>query len=382
MTEDERKIEKSKYPLNHIYFYLTEECNLRCRHCWIAPKFHSRGRSNTGLELALVQSIMEQAKPLGLLGVKLTGGEPLLHPQIEDILELIRTQNLRLTVETNGVLCTPEIARELAECKRPLVSVSLDGADAGTHESVRGIAGCFGAALEGIRNLTKAGVRPQIVMTVMRDNNNQVEAVVRLAESLGVGSVKFNMVQPIGKGRTMYEGGETLTIEELVDLGKWVETTLSASTDLHLQYSHPLAFRPLSKMFGANRDGCGLCGILGILGVLSDGSYALCGVGKIVPDLVLGHAATDRLEDVWFNTSIIVELREGLPDRLEGICADCLMKAVCLGSCIALNYYRSKNLWAPFLYCEEALGRGLFPETRVLPNSFKSKHSKTQENNL
>ena len=64
---------------------------------------------------------------------------------------------------------------------------------------------------------------------------------------------------------------------------------------------------------------------------------------------------------------LVEELREGLPGRLNGICGRCLMKKICLGSCIAQNYYGSKNLWSPYWYCEEAGKAGLFPETRMEP---------------
>jgi SynChlorMet cassette radical SAM/SPASM protein ScmF len=356
-----------KYPLNQIYFYLTEGCNLRCRHCWIAPKYQSEGHTYPALELDLFRSILEQAKPLGLTGVKLTGGEPLLHPQIYGILEVIRTEELPLIVETNGVLCTPDLARKMATCKNPFVSVSLDGADPETHEWVRGVDGCFGAALKGIRNLVGAGFRPQVIMALMRRNKDQMEAVVRMAESLGAGSVKFNIVQPTARGELMHEAGEALSVEELVELGRWVETALSASTSLRLIYSHPLAFRPLGKMFGSNGDGCAICGILGILGVLADGSYALCGIGESVPELVFGHAKKDLLNDVWHSNPVLDEIREGIPHRFEGICRSCVVKNICLGNCVAQTYYRSKNLWAGYWYCDEAKNQGLFPETRMKP---------------
>jgi len=363
----EKEQENHKYPLNQIYFYLTEGCNLRCRHCWIAPKYQSEGDSSSALDLDLFKSIIEQAKPLGLTGVKLTGGEPLLHPEINEILEHIQTEDLLLTVETNGVLCTPELASKMAACKNPFVSVSLDGADAGTHEWVRGVTGCFEDALKGIQNLAEVGLQPQVIMTIMRHNKDQMEAVVRLAERLGAGSVKFNIVQPTARGEMMHESGEALGIEELVDLGRWVEDTLSALTNMPLYYDHPLAFRPLGKMFGSNGDGCGVCGIMSILGVLANGAYALCGIGEIVPDFIFGHATTDVLEEVWNNTRVLQEFREGLPQRLEGTCGDCLMKGMCQGSCVAQNYYRTKNFWAPNWYCEKAFDLGLFPESRILP---------------
>jgi SynChlorMet cassette radical SAM/SPASM protein ScmF len=357
------------YPLNQIYFYLTKGCNLRCRHCWIAPRYQSEGNSRLALELDFFESIIDQAKPLGLSGVKLTGGEPLLHPQINEILELISKEDLELTVETNGVLCTPIIASKIAACKNSFVSVSLDGADPETHEWVRGVEGCFENALEAVRNLTRVGLSSQVIMTVMRRNQKQIEPVVRLAEWLGAGSVKFNILQPTAKGLRMHASGESLSIEELVTLGHWVENTLSASTNVPIHYSHPIAFRPLGKMFNQQGSGCGVCGILSILGVLADGSYALCGIGETVPNLVFGHIATDRLVDIWHNTPVLLELRDGLPQRLQGICGRCLMKEMCLGSCLAQNYFASKNLWESFWYCAEAHNCGLFPAGRLTVKS-------------
>jgi SynChlorMet cassette radical SAM/SPASM protein ScmF len=362
----EKEQENHKYPLNQIYFYLTEGCNLRCRHCWIAPKYQSKNNSYPALDLDLFKSIITQAKALGLTGVKLTGGEPLLHPAINEILEHIQTEDLRLTVETNGVLCAAELAEKMAACKDSFVSVSLDGADSGTHEWVRGVEGCFGEAIDGLRNLVSAGLRPQVIMTIMRNNKDQMEQIVRLAEGVGAASVKFNIVQPTARGEKLHNSGEALTIEELVDQGRWVETTLADSSPLPIYFSHPMAFRPLGKMFGTNGDGCGVCRILSILGVLANGSYALCGIGETVPDFVFGHAATDRLEDVWNNNPLLLELREGLPQRFEGICGDCLMKGMCLGSCIAQNYYRNQTIWAPNWYCQVAHDRGLFPDSRIL----------------
>jgi SynChlorMet cassette radical SAM/SPASM protein ScmF len=353
------------YTLNQIYFYLTQGCNLRCRHCWIAPKFQSGENVHPYLDLNLFRSILEQARPLGLSGIKLTGGEPLIHPHIMEILEIVQASQLNLTLETNGIACTPEIAASVAACRNSFTSVSLDGTDPQTHEWVRGVDGCFGDAVRGVRNLVAAGLRPQIILSVMRRNKDQVESVVRLAERLGAGSVKFNLVQPTARGENLHQSDETLSIKELLDLGRYVEAELSATTDLPLFFSHPEAFRPLGRIFGNNGSDCSVCGIFGILGVLGDGSYALCGIGEQVRDLVFGHAADDSLETVWNEHPTLKAIREGLPRRLHGICANCIMKFRCLGSCIAQNYYRDKDLWAPFWFCEEAHKLGLFPESRM-----------------
>lgn len=358
-------VEKSAPSLKMLYFYLTEGCNLRCRHCWIEPPHQTAKRKHPAIDPDLFRHILQQAKPLGLSSVKLTGGEPLMHPRIGEILGVLREEKLRFNVETNGVLCTQALARDLVGSGLYHVSVSLDGADAETHEWVRGVKGCFDAAVNGIRNLVAAGIRPQVIMSLMRRNVDQIEAVVRLAESIGASSVKFNIVQPTARGVKMHEAGETLSIREIVRLGEWVENDLSAGTRLRLHYSHPAAFRPLGKMYGSEGSGCGICGIYGILGVLASGAYALCGIGETVPELVFGRAGRDSLLDVWKDNPILREIREGLSRRLGGICGECLMKGVCLGSCIAQNYYRSRSLWAPHWFCEEAHREGLFPEARL-----------------
>jgi len=357
--------ENPEYRLNTIYFYLTEGCNLRCRHCWIQPKYQGPGQTYPALEFELFRLIIQEARPLGLSAVKLTGGEPLLHPQIRQILDLIKAEELGLTVETNGTLCTPELAAQLkATSENPFISVSLDGVDAKTHEWVRGVAGCYEAALEGTRNLVEAGFKPQIIMTLMQRNKDQMEPMVRLAESLGAGSVKYNLLQPTARGERMHQAGATLTVEELVELGRWVENGLAASTELRLVYSHPGGFRPLGKLFAERGGDCRGCDILRILGVLADGSYCLCGIGETTPDLIFGQAGQDPLAEVWANNAILRDIRTGLPERLEGICGECLLKGRCWGSCVAQNYYRTQSLWAPFWYCETAHQAGLFPESR------------------
>jgi SynChlorMet cassette radical SAM/SPASM protein ScmF len=369
-TENKDKVEtegkdEPSYPLNTIYFYLTRGCNLRCRHCWITPKFQTEEKQYPYLELDLFRSILDQAKPMGLSSVKFTGGEPLIHPQIEELLTEVQSRDLNFSMETNGVACTWDIARRLKACSGAHVSVSLDGADAETHEWVRGVPGCFEKALHGIKNLVSVGFSPQVIMSVMRHNRDQMESLVQLAELLGAGSVKFNIVQPTARGEQMHKNNETLTIEELVELGRWVENDLAPRSKVQLFHSHPAAFRPLGKIFGSNGDGCGVCGIKGILGVLGDGTYALCGIGETVPELVFGDAAKDSLEDIWKNTPLLQEIREGLPKNFKGLCGDCLMKARCLGSCLAQNYYSTRDLWSPYWYCDEAHEHGLFPLSRM-----------------
>lgn len=349
--------------LNLLYFYLTEGCNLACRHCWLAPKFDTTSEHYPTLSVELFEIVIREAKPLGLSGVKLTGGEPLLHPHFSRLLEIVRQEDLCLTIETNGLLCTPEIVAEIAKSPNRFVSVSIDGADAKTHEWVRGVPGSFETTQEAVRNLVAGGIRPQVIFTIMRSNGHQVDEMVRMVEELGASSVKFNIVQPTARGEKLHEAQETLNVANLIELGHHVERELAPKTKLRLFFDYPQAFRNLKRI--ASGDGCSICGIFGILGIIASGHYALCGIGEQVPDLVFGEVEKDRLEEVWQEHAILKALREGLPERLEGVCARCLMRWRCLGSCIAQNYYSAGSLWAPFWFCKRAEEAGLFPASRL-----------------
>jgi len=363
---DKRQIAENEYPLNQLYFYLTQGCNLRCRHCWLAPEYKSVENPGKYLSVDLFNQIISEAKYLGLTNVKLTGGEPLLNPDIIQIIESIKNEELGLTVETNGLLCSPEIARQLAGCKDIFVSVSLDASKPDIHDVIRGVKGAFDRTVEGIKNLVNALLKPQIIMSLMKQNRGEIESLVILAQKLGADSVKFNMVEPTARGEKMHVNNETLSIKDLIEIGNWVEGELADSVGMKLYYDYPAAFRPLSKMFGKDGDGFSSCGIKNILGVLSDGSYSLCGIGENMPELVFGHVENDSLCDIWNKTCMLKDIRNELPNKLEGICGMCLMKNQCLGSCIAQNYYRSKSLFAPFWFCEDADKIGLFPGSRKI----------------
>ena len=368
MSEDKENPLQGKSdcpPLRELYVYLTDGCNLACRHCWLAPGYDKNGDKSRFLPKETLAVIIDEALPLGLKAVKLTGGEPLLHPDFTNLVRMTADNGLRLNVETNGLRCDAAVAREIARLPHKSVAVSLDGVNAATHDRSRGVAGAFKKTCAAVRHLAGAGVPPQIIMTVMAANVDQVAPMITLAENLGAGSVKFNVVQPTARGETLYQESLALDIKAVMDLGERVQRELAGQTKLKVFFDFPMAFRSLKSMFYGG--GCSVCGIFGILGVLADGHYALCGIGSHVPELVFGEAGKDRLADVWRDNDMLKAIREGLPERLEGVCSRCLMKRRCLGACLAQNYYRHRNLWAPYWFCEMAEAAGLFPASRLVP---------------
>lgn len=351
------------YSLSQLYCYLTEGCNLACRHCWLAPGFDPDGSKYPVLAVEAFEQAVKEAIPLGLSTVKLTGGEPMLHPKFLDFLEIVRKNELGLNIETNGTLCTREIAGRIADASNTIgVSISIDGANAQTHDAVRGVPGAFHRAVRAVEMFAEIGLHPQIILALMRVNARQIKDVAHKAMDSGASSLKINVVQPTARGERIRRLADELNIGDIIEIGRYVEMELAPSMALQFFFDYPMAFRPLSRI--AEGNGCYTCGVLNILGLIPGGHYALCGIGKHVPELVFGQSGNDGLKTLWATNSMLNLLREGLPKRLKGVCGRCLMNHYCLGSCIAQNYYIASNFWQPYWFCDEADRLGLFPESR------------------
>lgn len=349
--------------LNTYYFYLTGGCNLACQHCWIAPTYQPNGGTGGHLDYDLFALAIEEGLLLGLSSVKLTGGEPLLHPDFVRMIDLIREKELSLTIETNGTLMTESLARYLKENSTVgPISVSLDGATADIHDPFRGVEGSFEKAVKGIRYLVEAGFRPQVIMSLHIGNVDEIEALVRLAEKLGAGSVKFNLIQSTGRGEVMTKRGRTLDIQRLIELGKWVEGDLQKKSSIQLYFSWPMAFYGVKKLLTYNGYSCGM---FNILGILHTGQLAMCGIGVEIPELCYGRLGEDKLADVWISNPTLNDLRKNLPYGLEGICSVCIFRDRCLGMCVAENYAYGGRLTAPFWFCQLANEMGFFPSSRL-----------------
>lgn len=353
-------------PLNTYYVYLTGGCNLACRHCWLTPKFQQNGDTGGHLEYDLFDLAIREGLPLGLSHVKLTGGEPLLHPDFLKMVDLLKQNNLGLTIETNGTLLDKKIAHYLKEKSNlGFIALSLDGATSESHDSFRGVKGSFEKACRAIRYLAEEGFRPQVIMSVHTGNVHEAEDVVKLAESLGAGSVKLGMVQASGRGEKMAEQDQVLDLYRLVDFGKWVEDYLQKKSKISVYYNWPAAFYSLKNLIDFNGYSCH---IFNILGILHTGHFSMCGIGAQVPELCYGILGKDAVFDIWAFHPMLVELRKNLPVRLEGICKECILQRSCLGSCVAQNYHISKRLTAPYWFCQMADENGIFPEYRKKSN--------------
>ena len=348
-------------PLTSLYMYISGSCNLACRHCWISPEFQAGGNGGQHIPVEYVRKAIQEAKPLGLQSVKLTGGEPLLHPRFRDIVTLINGEGLNITMETNGTLLDRSMARFLKDTEHmSFISVSIDGADAETHEYMRCVTGSYEKAVTGIKNLVEQGFRPQLICTLHRGNVSQIEKVIESAASLGCGSVKFNHVQQVGRGKA-FAAEQGLKVPEIIEIYNRIENELLKESKIGIYFDIPFAFYPIRKLIN---DSLSRCTVRNILSMLSGGEISLCGMGVAVPDLIYGHIERDSLPYIWCNSAGLVQLREKIPEKLEGICGKCLHRDLCLGSCVASNFHLSRKLNAENWFCHAADLLGRFPDSR------------------
>jgi radical SAM protein with 4Fe4S-binding SPASM domain len=169
---------------------ITGACNLSCSHCWVDAGVTA---SAAHVPTATLRRLLEEFAALGGQGVRLTGGEPLCHPDWLELLNLARNLDFSsLTLQTNGMMFDDAGVAALRDLDFPglVIQISLDGATAETHDAVRG-AGAFDGVLQGIRRLVAAGLGPRVSLffTEMRHNLEEIPALLQLAEQLAVGSL-------------------------------------------------------------------------------------------------------------------------------------------------------------------------------------------------
>ena len=180
-----------------VFWELTKGCNLRCIHCRAsATELSSPSDLFTQAARDIVDQITDVSHPI----LVLSGGEPLFRSDIFQLARYGTDKGLRVALATNGTLVTKPVARKIVDSGVKRVAISLDGTDAATHDTFRGIPGAFDAAITGFRNLKDLGMSVQINTTVARHNAHQLPQVLELARSLGADALHTFLLVPVGCG--------------------------------------------------------------------------------------------------------------------------------------------------------------------------------------
>ena len=178
-----------------ISFNLTRECNLGCKHC-----LSSAGKKDD-MEMTTVEHfrLIDQMRNSGTFFVTYGGGEPLLHPDLFEILTYAGENHIATSLVTNGILLTESVAEKLNSANLDSITISFDGLKQ-NHDFIRG-KGSFTKTLNGVRTLRGLckSAKLAIRMTVNSRNIGECETVVRLAEELGMDMVRLTPLLLLGR---------------------------------------------------------------------------------------------------------------------------------------------------------------------------------------
>lgn len=217
-SEADRLYRGRPMALTGAFIRVTDACNLRCSQCYV-DSFGPLSSKKNELTTKELRDLLAEIKYLGGHTVTLSGGEPLLRPDMVDLVEYgARDLGLRIKLNSNGTLLLgKDVAERLAPNLHEL-QVSLDGVTPEVHDAVRG-RGTHASSLRGIERYLGAGGGSSLVisLTLMRNNITGAVGLPALAKNLGVARVRFLNVVRDGRAVPAFEESIQPTTEQLID---------------------------------------------------------------------------------------------------------------------------------------------------------------------
>ena len=337
-----------------VVWNCTKQCNLFCAHCYATATAKPAADELTGDEArTMIDDLAQFGSPVLLF----SGGEPLMRPDLLELIAHAKAGGMRAVVSTNGTLITREFAEQFAEAGLSYVGVSLDGLQE-VHDKFRGVKGCFREALQGIRNCRAAGVKVGLRLTLNRRNVAELPGIFGLIEREQIPRVCFYHLVYTGRGGSLTaEALSNDQTREVVDLimdrtaelhraGRPVEVlTVDNHADgpyvyLRLRREDPdraAACLELLNMNGGSSTGVGI-------GCVSWN-------GDVMPDQfwrhhVVGNVRQRPFSEIW--TDPAQPLLAGLRDRktlLKCRCMRCRWLGVCNGNFRARAEAVTGDMW-------------------------------------
>jgi radical SAM protein with 4Fe4S-binding SPASM domain len=311
---------------------LTRRCNLACAHCYMDAEQRARpapGELSDEALGALFRDIGARAPGTILV---LTGGEPLMHPGLEGLVEAGVAAGLRMVLGTNGVLLTAEKAARLKAAGLEGMGISLDSVSAASHDSFRGMQGAFARSCAAVRLCREAGMHAQIHFTITRRNRAELRAAVAMAKNLGAAILNFFFLVCVGRGESRMDltpEEYEIALREIAELqrssqGILVQTRCTPHFKRVMHQIDPKS--PYTRAEGYDGGGC-------------PAATHYCRItpkGEVTPcpyiELSGGNVAEGGFWKVWDDSRLFHSLRD--PSLLGGRCGSCEYKQIC-GGCRA-----------------------------------------------
>lgn len=302
-----------------LTLFLNTECQLCCRYCF---GWEQKDNSEIRLSVQFVDEVLSAFWSKGHRYVTLTGGEPFLHPEIKEIIQITHDKGFWITLLTNGLAIDSSMVSFLSNFWRLQIRVSLEAADAEKHEYFRG-KGTFVPMLKNIDLMKSKGIQVNLGLTIYEENRDQIEPVVSLAIEKNCASLRVVPLVRIEKGKDarvskeLYEG----ILRDLID------SILLHRKDINLQGDIGFGELPVSTYTTKH---C-IAGI-GFVGIDSDKTMLPCSLirfGSGVPKIKFNHVSDiDVLKDSmnqYFSTIV---------SNQKGTCASCEFLEACRGGCV------------------------------------------------
>ena len=324
--------------LRLVFWELTARCNLKCQHCRAEAQDHVvEGELSTDEILRVAEEIREDADPI----VILTGGEPLARQDWPEIAQTCTRLFTRVAMATNGTLVDDEVAQRIVDCGIQRVSISLDGAAAGTHDRFRGLQGSFDDALRGFDALKRAGASLQVNVTVTKHNEGELSDLLDLVLARGADAFHVFMLVPVGCGAEISDDVR-LGPDRFEEVLFWLASkSLEHRGRVHIKATCAPQYyrivREMSREHGAATPGTGT-GHRGMQ-AFTRGCLAGSGVcfisrtGDVQPcgylPVCVGNVRERKLGEIWRGSEVFAALRD--PNRLTGKCGACGYRKLCQG---------------------------------------------------
>lgn len=183
-----------------VFYEVTRACDMLCRHCRAkAQRRAAAGELDTQQSKKLIGKLAEFPKPPVLV---LTGGDPFMRDDLEELVAHAREHGLPVALSPSATdRVTHSRLQELARIGVSAISLSLDGADATTHDQFRGVAGSYARTLELVSIASRIGLSVQINTTVARHNLHQLDAMAVQLRSFSISTWSVFFLVPTGRAK-------------------------------------------------------------------------------------------------------------------------------------------------------------------------------------
>lgn len=311
-----------------VYWEVTRACSLACRHCRAEA---SPNRDPDELDPAQGRALLERLAGFGdpKPHLVLTGGDPLERADLFDLIACARGLGLAVSVSPSATpRLTPEVIRRLKSAGVDAISLSIDGASATTHDSMRGVRGCFERTIAAGHAAADAGLMVQVNTLVAAETVPELEAIHALAIALGVARWSLFFLVSVGRGTVLQpidaDSAERV-LEWLVDRPRGPGYPIVTTTEAP-HFRRLVLQRRSLPMADAARAGFGIRDGNGVMFISHDGEVSPSG---FLP-LAAGNVRDEDVLALYRDAPLFSSLRRS--SEFGGRCGVCEFHAVCGGS--------------------------------------------------